>query len=42
MVLLVCKYKGLGEWVVVVVKKVNIFGGGGDIHSVRCKWCENL
>jgi len=28
MVLLVCKYKGLGEWVVVVVEKVNILGEG--------------
>ena len=33
--LLVCKCEGLGEWVAVVVEKVDILGGG--MHSVCCK-----
>ena len=40
--LLVCKCEGLGEWVVVVVEKVNILGEGGDIHLVHCKQCGYL
>ena len=36
MVLLVCKCESLGEWVVVVVEKLDIWGGG-DMHSIGCK-----